>query len=79
MFGSVECLTPDFSSGHDLKVMRLSPSWGSAIGEDSRSAFPTLPECILFLSKKRKKEIKKKSDNINSRNTRIEFNVSEHR
>ena len=32
--GSVEDLTPDFSSGHDLRVMRLSHKWGSALSAE---------------------------------------------
>nr|XP_035928017.1 coiled-coil domain-containing protein 125 isoform X2 [Halichoerus grypus] len=31
----VECLTPDFSSGHDLRVVRLSPVPGSMLSEES--------------------------------------------
>ena len=31
---SVKCLTLDFSSDHDLTVLRLSPMLGSALGGD---------------------------------------------
>ena len=30
----VKCLTPDFISGHDVRVMRLSPTWGSMLDAD---------------------------------------------
>ena len=32
---SVECLTPDFGSGHDLGVMGLSPMLGSVFSMES--------------------------------------------
>ena len=41
---SVKHLTLDFGSGHDLRVMRLSPSLGSTLGmESAYIIFPLLP------------------------------------
>ena len=53
----VECLTLGFHSGHDLKIMRLSPVSGSVVvvdpASDSHSPFAS----ILCLSLKRKKKV----------------------
>ena len=67
MAQSVECLTPDFSSGHDLRVMRSSPVLGSVLGveipQDSLPLplpFPCSHTCVrarlLSLSLSQKKE-----------------------
>ena len=47
MAQSVRCRTLDFSSGHDLRIIRSSPSLASALGMeqawDALSSFPTAP------------------------------------
>ena len=41
---SVKRLTLDFGSDHDLRVMGLSPAWGSALRESLLGIlFPCLP------------------------------------
>ena len=53
----VKCLTLDFSSGQDLRVLRWSPALGSVLGPetawDSLSASPSAPSPSL--KKKRRK------------------------
>ena len=52
----VKRLTFDFDSGHDLKVLELSPASGFVLNEesagDSLFAHPQLCTCSLFLSLK---------------------------
>ena len=51
---SIECPTVDFNLGHDLRVMGLSPIWGSMLGKesawDSLSPSASLLILSLFLS-----------------------------
>ena len=60
MAQSVECLTLDFSSGHDLRVMRLGPVSGSALGVESASD-PLSPSLSLRFSPHLSSLKKKKS------------------
>ena len=59
--GSVKCLTLDFSSGYDLRVVRLSPTLGSVPSMepawDSLSAPP--PTCMHIDSLLRSFTLKK--------------------
>ena len=52
----VECLTLDFGSGHDLRVVRLNPALGSMLSMesalDSLSPSPSTPPSPSLLSKK---------------------------
>lgn len=61
--------TLDFGSGHDLRVLRLSPVSGSALngepGWDSLS--PYAPPCFLSLKKKKKKLMKWKMNTHSNR------------
>ena len=61
MAQSVKCLTLDFGSDHDLRVMRLSPALGSELSGESTSSSPSasLSSCVcsLSLSKIKKKDI----------------------
>ena len=43
----VECLTLDFSLGHGLRVMELSPILGSLLSEESACASPSAPPPAL--------------------------------
>ena len=68
MAQSVKHLTLGFSSGHDLRVMRLSPVSSSVLGMesawDSLSLPPSAPPphsyFLAFLKKKKKTDIKNK-------------------
>ena len=50
----VKCLTLDFGSGHDLRVLGLSPVLGSALsGDSARDSLPLpLPLPLFMLSLK---------------------------
>ena len=61
MAQSVKYPTLDFGSGHDLRVVRLSPKLGSVLGVEPALAslfLSALPPrwCALSLSKKKKKK-----------------------
>ena len=45
--GSVDCLTLDFGSGHDLVVMRLSPISGSVLTRFSLSPILSVPPRLV--------------------------------
>ena len=52
--GWLRGLTPDFGSGHDLRVLGLSPASGSLLsGEPASSSLSLcLPHCLLVISVK---------------------------
>ena len=39
-----------FGSGHDLRVLGLSPAWGSLLGREPASLSLRLPLCLLVIS-----------------------------
>ena len=49
MAQSVEHPTPDFGSGHDLRVLGLSATLGSVLSGESASGFSLLPLLLLPL------------------------------
>ena len=52
MVQSVRCLTPDFSSGYALEVVRSSPALGSALSMEPAWDFLSVSTlaCVLSLS-----------------------------
>ena len=48
--------TLDFGSGHDLRVMRLSPVWGSSLSPSSSAPAHMLCLTLSFQKNERKKE-----------------------
>ena len=68
MAQSVKCLSPDFSSGRDLRVMGSSPKLGSMLSMDSLKILSVSLSLSLLLSparadalKLKKKKKKKKA------------------
>ena len=43
---SVKCLTVDFDSGHDLRVLRSSPMSGALLSEESASPSPSAHSAV---------------------------------
>ena len=50
----VKCLTPDFGSSNDLRVMRSSPALGSALGMEPAQDSLSPPFPVLLRHQKRK-------------------------
>ena len=60
----VECLTFDSGSSCDLRILRLSPNWGSLLSRVSAGPFPSA--YIIFLSVSQINMLKLKKKKINA-------------
>ena len=61
---SFKCLTLDFGSGHDPRVVGSSPALGSALSMEPASDSLCLPLPISMLTLSRKKKLKKKNFHV---------------
>ena len=61
-----KCLTHDFHSGQELRVVGSSPTLGSTVSEESARDFLPLPSCLqaLSLNKQIKSFFKKSSQSL---------------